>query len=359
MLMLDKTKLLVGAYYLENPKFAQIDEIFKYIDDDGKIITKDLDNIQIDFLENQTSLMRKSYFKLRENQSMFVNMKIEDFYQLFEKMINCYYNEFDLKDCEKPNIKIVKEFPHPFEKVNFKAMTFNEFQAKEHNCEKGIYLLEKYLAHGISEIMIAHELMHFIIGIMTPNKKQISTAPFMEEGIVDILGLYFLFKYNLINKTCIQNWISFGRANCEKEYIGSIYFREAKQLLWIIKTCGIEKAKELARAGQENISKIDMKEYFNKKTNIEYDETLNQFISIYDYAFINFNLNVKEFYLFSKLLDLNNGIELSNLFLNNINKLELDDIINSLVSKGLMYIYGEKLFNPNKAILDTIKITLF
>ena len=47
MLMLDKTKLLVGAYYLENPKFAQIDEIFKYIDDDGKIITKDLDNIQM------------------------------------------------------------------------------------------------------------------------------------------------------------------------------------------------------------------------------------------------------------------------------------------------------------------------
>ena len=357
--MLNKAELLIGAYYLENPKFAQIDEIFMYIDDDGKIITKDLDNIQIDFLENQISLMQESYLKLRERHSMVLNMEIKDFYQSFEKMIDCFYNEFDLKNREKPSIKIVKKFPHPFENVNFKAMTFNEFQAKEHNCEKGIYLLEKYLAHGISEIMIAHELMHFIIGIMTSNNEQISTAPFIEEGIVDILGLYFLLKYNFIDKICIRNWIAFGRANCEKKYIGSIYFREAKQLLWIIKTCGIEKAKELARAGQENISKIDMKEYFNKKINIGHDETLNQFISIYDYAFTNFNLNIKEFYIFYKLLNLNEGIELSNLFFNNINKLELNDIINSLVSKGLMYIYGSKLFNPNKAIFNTIKITLF
>lgn len=59
--MLKKTKLLIGAYYIDNPKFAQIDEIFKYISDEGEPITNELDEIQKQFLNSQIAEFKESY----------------------------------------------------------------------------------------------------------------------------------------------------------------------------------------------------------------------------------------------------------------------------------------------------------
>lgn len=168
--MLEKNKLLIGVYYLNHPKFAQIDEIFKYIDDDGKPITKNLDAIQQQFLKEQINLMRNSFLSLTSKKN-FVTMEKDNFYVLFWEMIDCFYEKFQLTNYDKPNIQIVDSFPHPFEKSNFKAMNFNEYQAQYYHCQKGIYLLEKYTAHGISEIMLAHELMHYVIEELVPKKR--------------------------------------------------------------------------------------------------------------------------------------------------------------------------------------------
>ena len=358
--MLEKTKLLIGAYYLKNPIFAQIDEIFEYIDENGNLIKENLDAIQIEFLEKQIKIMKDMYLSLCKENGHLTEMEHNDFYNIFNKMIKYFYEEFNLQNCETPYIQIVKQFPHPFEKANFKAMNFNEHQAKTYNCQKGIYLLEKYTAHGISEIMLAHELMHYVIGELTPKNEQTSTAPFFEEAIVDIFGLYFLFKYNFISTTCIRNWLSFGRGNCEENYIGSLYFKEAKQMLWILKTSGMDELKKLANEGQGALSKLDMQKYIDKKINLhEADEKISEFISYYDYVFTNFNLNIKEYYVFSNLLNIEDGKKIDKLELPDFTNEELQEIIKRLVKKGLMYIYGDKVYNPNKAIPSTIKITLF
>lgn len=356
--MLEKTKLLIGAYYLNNPKFAQIDEIFKYIDDDGNPITNDLNVVQRQFLKEQIHLMRNSFLSLIDKKTL-VTMKKEDFYLLFQKMITCFYQEFQLTNYDKPSIKIVESFPSPFEKSNFKAMNFNEYQAELYHCQKGIYLLEKYTAHGISEIMLAHELMHYVIGELTPKEEQTSSAPFMEEAIADFLGLYFLLKYHFIDDICIQNWLSFGRANCQDEYIGNLYFKASKQILWILKTCGIDSVKSLAKRGQGYLAKMDMKLYRDKIIVTPDDEILKKYISFYDYTFTYFNLSAIEYYVLSHLLSIKDFLYSNQITIPDISSLELKKAIHSLIQKGLLYLYNGKLQNPNCYLLDTIKITLF
>ena len=355
--MLEKTKLLIGAYYLKKPIFAQIDELFQYIQDDGTITKENLTPIQIQFLEEQITKMKESYLQLEKEKPNVVHMTQEEFYQVFQNMIDRFYEEFNLT-CERPNIQIVKHFPYPFEKANFEAMNFNEHQAQKYGCEQGIYLLEKYTAHGISEIMLAHELMHAVIGNRTPKEEQTSTAPFFEEATVDLLGLYFLLKYHFIDEICLQNWISFGRGNCDERCIGSLYFKEAKQMLWILKTGGIEEVKRLARKGQGFLAQFDMKDYFDKMVINPEDETTRKLISYYDYVFTNFNLNVTEYHVLSQLLQIEDGKTLVELDVPNMTKQELQNTIDQLIKKGLMYRYEEKFYNPNRAISDTIRITL-
>lgn len=356
--MLKKTKLLIGAYYIDNPKFAQIDEIFKYISDEGEPITNELDEIQKQFLNSQIAEFKESYSFLEKNRPNLLKINNEELSKVFINMIDKFYEEFNLKNCDKPKVSIVKKFPHPFENANYKAMNFNEHQAEKFNVEKGIYLLEKYTAHGISEIMLAHELMHFVVGEMTKKNNQISQSPFFEEGIVDFMGLYLLLKYNFIDEKCIKNWLIFGRGNCTENYIGSIYFRESKQILWIAKTSGIEEVIKIIKSGQNGLSNLSMKNYCDKKVEPTKDEFLNKLISYYDYALTNFSISAKENYVFKNTLNLVNGKNLDELLLNELEKEEIEQVINNLTKKGLMYIVDKKVYNPNNCSIDTMKIKL-
>ena len=94
--MLEKTKLLIGAYYLKKPIFAQIDELFQYIQDDGTITKENLTPIQIQFLEEQITKMKESYLQLEKEKPNVVHMTQEEFYQVFQNMIDRFYEEFNL-----------------------------------------------------------------------------------------------------------------------------------------------------------------------------------------------------------------------------------------------------------------------
>ena len=88
------------------------------------------------------------------------------------------------------------------------------------------------------------------------------------------------------------------------------------------------------------------------------DETTRKLISYYDYVFTNFNLNVTEYHVLSQLLQIEDGKTLDELDVPNMTKQELQNTIDQLIKKGLMYRYEEKFYNPNRAISDTIRITL-
>lgn len=355
--LIEKIKLLMGAYYVENPIVAQIDEIFKYINDDGEILNEGLDKSTKNFIKEQIGYFREGYTYLEKNRKDIINMTNEDFNKEFDDMIIKFTKEFEIENYTKPKITIVKKFPHPFEDCDYKAMNFTTIQAAKFNVPKGIYLLEKYAIHGISEIMIAHEIMHFIVGEMTKENEQLNQCPFHEEGIVDFMSLYLLMKYHIVEDSCILNHLIFGRGNCNENYIGSLYFKEAKQILWIAKNKGIEKVKEIIRTGQKGLANLSLLDY-KKTEEINKDKDLERLIAYYDFVFTNFCVDVDMYYVYNENLNINDGKKIEELRAPFNLSEKLPNIIERLEKMGLMYVLDNKVYNPNAKKIDTMKVRL-
>ena len=356
-MLLEKIKLLMGAYYVKNPVVAQIDEIFKYITDDGKVISSELDKIQEKFIEEQIEYFRKGYNYLSNTRKDIINMTSEDFNKVFDDMIVKFAEEFHIKNYIKPKIMIMKKFPYPFEDCDYKAMNFTTVQAEKFNIPKGIYLLEKYAIHGISEIMIAHEIMHFIVGEMTKENEQLNQAPFHEEGIVDFMSLYLLMKYHIVEDSCILNHLIFGRGNCNENYVGNIYFKESKQILWIARNNGIEKVKDIIKTGQKGLANLSLLNYQRVEKNNK-DEVLDKLISYYDFVFTNFSVDTNMYYIYNENLDIDDGKSLEDLNIPQNLSEEPQNVIARLEKIGLMYVLDGKIYNPNAKSIDTMKVRL-
>lgn len=340
-----KNNLLEGAYYSKEPLFAQIDEIMKYFDEDGNIIADELNVYQVDFLNKLKEEFAANY-KL-QNETNTINIK-----ENINKLVDNFYKEFGLENTIKPNITIVDKFPEPFSDRNYKAMNFNEEQSKKFNVPKGIYILKKFAIHGICEIMLAHEVMHYIIGEFTKVEEQLEQCPFYEEGTVDFMGLYLLLKYKIVDEICVRNWLLFGRGLCTSEYIGSLYFNENKQIQYIAREYGINYIKDIIKKGTNEIRNI---RFFNIESN-KYDgndEILNKLLKMYDYVFSCFSLKFDEYYLYTKTI--NSKINLNEIIIDDLNIIE---VAKRLEKKGLIYILDDTLYNPNNCILDGIKIVL-
>ena len=342
---MDKNKLLEGAYYIDEPIFAQIDEIFNYINEDGTIKKESLNSFQIEYLERLCNEFEKKYIE----HSLISNVSVKD---NIDKLVNCFYNEFGLNNGSKPKISIVDKFPEPFSDRNYKAMNFNDEQSKKFNVPKGIYILKKFAIHGICEIMIAHEIMHYIIGEYTPIEQQMEQCPFYEEGTVDFMGLYLLLKYNIVDSICIRNWLLFGRGLCTPDFIGNLYFKENKQIQYIARNYGVDYIKSLILKGtgvirSTNFSNIKADLYNGQ------DQVLNQLLKIYDYVFACFSIYLDEFCVYKETL--NKKVKLDEISLNDIN---VYDAARRLEKKGLVYILDDTLYNPNNCVFDGIKVVL-
>lgn len=342
---MNKNKLLEGAYYVDEPIFAQIDEIFNYINEDGSVNKDGLNSIQVEYLERLCNEFEKKYIEHSSNSNINVKENID-------KLVNCFYGEFGLIDRPKPSITIVDKFPEPFSDRNYKAMNFNEEQSKKFNVPKGIYILEKFAIHGICEIMIAHEVMHYIMGECTPVEQQMEQCPFYEEGTADFMGLYLLLKHNIVDSICVRNWLLFGRGLCTPDFIGNLYFKENKQIQYIARNYGVDYIKGLVSKGinvirNTNFSSIESGSYDGQ------DPVLNKLLKIYDYVFACFSVYLDEYCIYKETL--NKKIKLDEISLNDIN---VYDAAKRLEKKGLVYILDDTLYNPNNCVLDGIKVVL-
>ena len=94
-----KNNLLEGAYYSKEPLFAQIDEIMKYFDEDGNIISDDLNIYQIDFLNKLKEEFAANYKLQNENNT--INIK-----ENINKLVDNFYKEFGLENIVKPGPEI-------------------------------------------------------------------------------------------------------------------------------------------------------------------------------------------------------------------------------------------------------------
>ena len=351
-----KRDLFLGAYYSNDFRCAQIDEIFNFIKDNGSIIKDNLNRTQIGFIEAEIERYKRSY---KYNVSDLIkNSTREDFYKIFDKMINLFYKEFNIKNYKKPTIKIVDSFPHPFEQRNYKAMTFNKTHEKTFNVPEGIYLLEKYTVHGISEIMVAHEIMHYIESYFTPEEEQLKQCPFLVEGIVDFMSLYLLLKYKIVDDICIKNWLLFGRGNCSKEYIGSLYFKQSKQILFLSKKYGLKFLKKLVCKGDKYLSEF----VFDEACTIGYkkitDKTLKKLVSFYDLAFACIVLSADEKNLFDFTLGSLHGKDIKKISIKGYDNEKIKQILFSLQKNGLVYILDNKVFNTNFKDFATLKVSV-
>lgn len=79
---------------------------------------------------------------------------------------------------------IVDEFPGPYAKQEFWALSLDASDAKECGCEPGIFLRSNLLFPGVSALTLCHELTHSVLSLM-PSEPLVRG---LEEGICDIVG---------------------------------------------------------------------------------------------------------------------------------------------------------------------------
>ena len=313
-------------------------------------------NIQKEFVKCEVEEYKSSF---ENNVSSNVkNLTEQDFYQIFDKMIDLFYKDFGVRDYKKPNIQIVDAFPHPFEDRNYKAMTFNKTHEKTFNVPEGIYLLKKYTVHGITEIMIAHEIMHYIESYFTPQEEQLKQCPFLVEGVVDFMSIYLILKHKIVDDICIKNWLLFGRGNCSKDFIGSLYFKQAKQILFLSKKYGINYIKQIVMNGDKFLSQLDLGDAaligYKKIKN----KTLKKLISFYDLVFTCVVISAEEKFLFDKTLGTINGKDVQKVNIKGFEKERIKEILSSLQKNGLIYILDDKMYNTNLKTFATLKVSV-
>jgi hypothetical protein len=122
---------------------------------------------------------------------------------------------FDVSFAE---LRVVDEFPSPYRKMTFAAMTYDRMDEKLFDIRPGVALRRDQLKPFYSIALFAHELVHVAIG----NQKTRILARGLEEGIADIVGQLMLAAELLPVAVCEQIlWNS--RTRYGRDQLGRLY----------------------------------------------------------------------------------------------------------------------------------------
>ena len=133
------------------------------------LVSKDLMKIQ----KQIGDMPEEDYFR----------QKIEGFYSL----ILDHYAKLGLK-FSPPKYFIVDVFPDPYSMMDWVAFAPDLADEQEFGIPTGLYLLESEIAPYYSELTLAHEMVHAIVGEVNPRL----LGRGLEEGIAELIGTLYM-----------------------------------------------------------------------------------------------------------------------------------------------------------------------
>lgn len=353
-----KQKLQISSYFINNPKFAEYKTFFNYLDDDGSINNAFIlaEPWRKKVFESEINKLMNNYETIKNN--ILIYKDDNDIIKQYELILNCFVEVFNIKGDITPKLYIVDKLPEPFSDKTWSAMSVDLEDEKIFNIPWGIYFVKNTITHGYFEILLAHELMHWIITYFSVNQKHIPFAPWIEEGIADFVGAYVLLKCDAVSKQSIVNFFACNRACCKLDDMKYSYWNACKQVMRIATTHGLEEILSIVTHGREYIAKIDLSKYkFTAGNSINFkDKYFADLYSVLLECQNYFTLNIDEYSVFESSFDGITSEKISETLL--MNKNNINNILKLLEKKNLLNSIDGKFFNTNKSVNEYIKFSL-
>lgn len=274
---------------------------------------------------------------------------IESFYQSYENIISLFKTELALK--ETPDFFLIDEMPDVFANKAWDSFSVDKEDEKRLGIKCGFYFKKEKLSHPNFELIIAHEIIHWIISENSEDYYPYVTL--IEEGYCDFLSLIFLLKSGLVSKNAILNFIQFARSSKKHDIIWHSYWRNLNYLTSIALSNGIDYVSKKVLKGRKEINDIKVSE------NNTQDTLLNNFSRILCEANSILVLEDYEFYLLKHLIKNQHDFFVFSDVQKNLSTFSLlEKALSSLVSKGVIFEEGERYYNPYETMPENIKFTL-
>lgn len=125
-----------------------------------------------------------------------VSQSESGFFNDFQTVLDVYSENGIITD--DIYLEIVSSFPKPYSEFNFWAMSYDISDKTKYGLKPGVFLKEDYLMPFYTPFLIAHEIIHSLIG----KKNSTRLARGLEDGIGDVLGSLFIAGENMPYSLC-------------------------------------------------------------------------------------------------------------------------------------------------------------
>jgi len=151
-----------------------------------------------------------------------------------------------------PNYYIVDKFPEPYSVMDWVAFAPDLADEQDFGIPAGLYLLESELASYYSELTLAHEMVHAVVGNVNPRL----LGRGLEEGIAEILGTLYM-GCKLFSREIAKNVFIHTRLGSQSTQANNLYLDYTRQAGLIYKKFGLEGLIFLANGGREAIKQTE------------------------------------------------------------------------------------------------------
>lgn len=159
--------------------------------------------------------------------------------------------EFGL-EFPDPRFYIVDRFPEPYHEMDWVAFAPDKADQEDFGIEPGIYLLEGELSPYYSELTLAHELVHAVIGVVNPYL----LGRGLEEGIAELVGTLYIGS-KLYSPRVVFNVFIHTRMGSRSSQSNSLYLDYTRQAFLIYRHFGLKGIAQLIQKGRECIKEVE------------------------------------------------------------------------------------------------------
>lgn len=155
-------------------------------------------------------------------------------------------------DFSPPKLFIVESFPRPYDTMDWVATSPDRADYESYGIEPGNYFKRRHLTPIVSDILLAHEMIHQVIGEVDPYH----LGRGLEEGIAVILGeLYVAAQVVGADKALLYaryQWYDrrAGQSN-------RLYAQYARMAALIYQRYGLDGVLALVRGGRRKIKEVE------------------------------------------------------------------------------------------------------
>lgn len=333
---MEKQEFFSGAFNASRLGFADIDEILDLACDEDKLGY--LPSYLANLISADLSAIKSNAIPLYSKDEA---LEIyESIYSLAISLTGAVAKRLPLF--------IVDALPSPFDNRPWKAMCVDHCLGSFSELDEGIYFKKEFLARGMLEVMLAHEIVHYIISSFSHAHPQPYTS-LLEEGACDFLSYYILLSSRPELEGAIRVNMLQNRFGATKKTIGRArYYQLSKAIFAHALKNGVSGVLDLLKQGRGEWS-LEGSQPLEISTS---DKALLTLASIYFELDSSVVLPIDEYAILALTAEREKASVLEIATTLGVSC----DIIISKVEKmqgeGLLAIEGDTVFNYNKKILN-------